>query len=346
MDVLLFLILISSPDNFSFSLFCFSPQQEQLNLLCLWPVTKWNTSTGAFFTQPHFSSLESQVWKRPMPGSPCLSALFTLWLSWAMSQFSSSSRPRRPSESPCSTFWPSFQQSIWPFPPPPCPGCWVSSGLMYMRLTWSLCGPDVSDPRPHWHGGWGILAMAFDRYVAICAPLHYTTILTSRVLVGISLCIVIRPVLLRPVLLTFPTIYLIYLLPLCQAQIRAHSYCEHMGIAKLSYENRQGGSRLWCTLRQKQKKKRKKETLLPHVAEWPQNQHWCWVWICSTLVNTTHPYLVTHWEPSISNSLRLLQWLSLTGIWQVRLGRLWPFAHLPPGSLLMEIGRGAQLGPS
>ena len=77
-----------------------------------------------------------------------------------------------------------------------------------------------------------LLAMAFDRYVAICAPLHYTTILTSRVLVGISLCIVIRPV-----LLTFPMIYLIYRLPFCQARIIAHSYCEHMGIAKLSCGN-------------------------------------------------------------------------------------------------------------
>ncbi|KAM5315923.1 olfactory receptor 52J3 [Glossophaga mutica] len=77
-----------------------------------------------------------------------------------------------------------------------------------------------------------LLAMAFDRYVAICAPLHYTTILTSRVLLGISLCIVIRPV-----LLTFPMIYLIYRLPFCQARIIAHSYCEHMGIAKLSCGN-------------------------------------------------------------------------------------------------------------
>uniref|UniRef100_A0A9W3FP45 Olfactory receptor 52J3 n=1 Tax=Camelus bactrianus TaxID=9837 RepID=A0A9W3FP45_CAMBA len=77
-----------------------------------------------------------------------------------------------------------------------------------------------------------LVAMAFDRYVAICAPLHYMTILTSRVLVGISMCIVIRPV-----LLTLPMIYLIYRLPFCQAHVIAHSYCEHMGIAKLSCGN-------------------------------------------------------------------------------------------------------------
>ncbi|XP_037695081.1 olfactory receptor 52J3 [Choloepus didactylus] len=77
-----------------------------------------------------------------------------------------------------------------------------------------------------------LLAMAFDRYVAICAPLHYTTILTTQVLVGISMWIIIRPV-----LLTLPMIYLIYRLPFCQAHIIAHTYCEHMGIAKLSCGN-------------------------------------------------------------------------------------------------------------
>ncbi|XP_004433968.1 PREDICTED: olfactory receptor 52J3 [Ceratotherium simum simum] len=77
-----------------------------------------------------------------------------------------------------------------------------------------------------------LLAMAFDRYVAICDPLHYVTILTSRVLLGISMCIVVRPI-----LLTLPMIYLIYRLPFCQVRIIAHSYCEHMGIAKLSRGN-------------------------------------------------------------------------------------------------------------
>ncbi|XP_040487237.1 olfactory receptor 52J3-like [Ursus maritimus] len=77
-----------------------------------------------------------------------------------------------------------------------------------------------------------LVAMAFDRYVAICAPLHYTTILTSRVLVGISVCTVFRPV-----LFTLPMVYLIYRLPFCQARVITHSYCEHMGIAKLSCGN-------------------------------------------------------------------------------------------------------------
>ncbi|XP_062950639.1 olfactory receptor 52J3-like [Cynocephalus volans] len=77
-----------------------------------------------------------------------------------------------------------------------------------------------------------LLAMAFDRYMAICIPLRYTTILTSRVLMGISMCILIRPV-----LLTLPMIYLIYRLPFCQAHVIAHSYCEHMGIAKVSCGN-------------------------------------------------------------------------------------------------------------
>uniref|UniRef100_A0A8C6E2W4 Olfactory receptor n=1 Tax=Moschus moschiferus TaxID=68415 RepID=A0A8C6E2W4_MOSMO len=74
-----------------------------------------------------------------------------------------------------------------------------------------------------------LLAMAFDRYVAICAPLHYTTVLTPRVLAGIGIGIIMRPV-----LLMFPILYLTHHLPFCGARIIAHSYCEHMGIVKLA----------------------------------------------------------------------------------------------------------------
>uniref|UniRef100_A0A8D1DES2 Olfactory receptor n=1 Tax=Sus scrofa TaxID=9823 RepID=A0A8D1DES2_PIG len=74
-----------------------------------------------------------------------------------------------------------------------------------------------------------LLAMAFDRYVAICAPLRYTTILTPRVLAGIGVGIIMRPV-----LFMLPILYLTHRLPFCGAHIIAHSYCEHMGIAKLA----------------------------------------------------------------------------------------------------------------
>ncbi|XP_027703066.1 olfactory receptor 52J3-like [Vombatus ursinus] len=77
-----------------------------------------------------------------------------------------------------------------------------------------------------------LLAMAFDRYVAICVPLHYTTILTSNVLAGIGVAIV-----LRPIMLMLPIIYLTYRLPFCQTRVIAHAYCEHMGIAKLACAN-------------------------------------------------------------------------------------------------------------
>ncbi|XP_072583554.1 olfactory receptor 52J3-like [Vulpes vulpes] len=74
-----------------------------------------------------------------------------------------------------------------------------------------------------------LLAKAFDPYVAICVPLHYTTIQTVRVLSGIGVGVV-----LSTVVLTLPMIYLIYCLPFCNARIIAHTYCEHMGIAKLA----------------------------------------------------------------------------------------------------------------
>lgn len=77
-----------------------------------------------------------------------------------------------------------------------------------------------------------LLAMAFDRYVAICYPLRYTTILTSSVIRKIGMAAVIRSF-----LICFPFIFLVYRLTYCGRNTIPHSYCEHMGIARLACDN-------------------------------------------------------------------------------------------------------------
>ncbi|XP_055972356.1 olfactory receptor 52H1-like [Sorex fumeus] len=74
-----------------------------------------------------------------------------------------------------------------------------------------------------------LLAMAFDRYVAICSPLRYTTILTPKVIIKIAVAIIFRSF-----WLIFPVIFLLKRLPYCKARVIRHTYCEHMGIARLA----------------------------------------------------------------------------------------------------------------
>nr|XP_003465413.2 olfactory receptor 52Z1-like [Cavia porcellus] len=77
-----------------------------------------------------------------------------------------------------------------------------------------------------------LLAMAFDRYVAICYPLKYTTILTSTVIGKIGIAALVRSL-----LICCPFIFLINRLLYCGRKILPHSYCEHMGIARLACDN-------------------------------------------------------------------------------------------------------------
>ncbi|XP_068964967.1 olfactory receptor 52A1-like [Petaurus breviceps papuanus] len=73
-----------------------------------------------------------------------------------------------------------------------------------------------------------LLAMAFDRYVAICDPLRHSTILTPTILSRMILVVAVRAVGLIGV---FPI--LIRRLHYFHTTIIAHSYCEHMAVIKL-----------------------------------------------------------------------------------------------------------------
>ncbi|XP_054830552.1 olfactory receptor 52D1-like [Eublepharis macularius] len=74
-----------------------------------------------------------------------------------------------------------------------------------------------------------LLAMAFDRYVAICQPLRYTAILTCATLGKIGVGLVVRSV-----CAVTPGVFLLKRLPYCRTNVIPHTYCENMGIAKLA----------------------------------------------------------------------------------------------------------------
>ncbi|NXC22044.1 O52B2 protein, partial [Corythaeola cristata] len=77
-----------------------------------------------------------------------------------------------------------------------------------------------------------ILAMAFDRYVAICHPLRYSSILTNSVTTKISKIGLAAKA--RSFCMMFPTIFLLPRLPYCGHSVMPHTCCEHMGIAQLA----------------------------------------------------------------------------------------------------------------
>ncbi|KAM9034640.1 olfactory receptor 52L1-like [Sarcophilus harrisii] len=74
-----------------------------------------------------------------------------------------------------------------------------------------------------------LVAMALDRYVAICHPLHHTTILTTKVIGHIGMVVLVRGLLL---LIPFPI--LMGRLIFCQNVVISHAYCEHMAVVKLA----------------------------------------------------------------------------------------------------------------
>ncbi|KAM9169834.1 olfactory receptor 52E2-like [Pangshura tecta] len=74
-----------------------------------------------------------------------------------------------------------------------------------------------------------LVAMAFDRYAAICNPLRYSMILTNSVVAKIGLAVV-----LRSGIITLPYPFLVRQWPYCRTNIIPHFYCGHIAVLKLA----------------------------------------------------------------------------------------------------------------
>ncbi|XP_049747239.1 olfactory receptor 51F2-like [Elephas maximus indicus] len=74
-----------------------------------------------------------------------------------------------------------------------------------------------------------LLAMAFDRFVAISNPLRYATILTDLKIAQIGVAIITRGT-----LILTPMVVLLKRLSYCRSHVLHHSYCFHPDVMKLS----------------------------------------------------------------------------------------------------------------
>nr|XP_005290114.1 olfactory receptor 52R1-like [Chrysemys picta bellii] len=73
------------------------------------------------------------------------------------------------------------------------------------------------------------VAMALDRYVAICDPLRHSTTLTNPVVANIGVAVV-----LRGGMIILPSFLLARQWPYCRTNIIPHTHCEHMAVLKLA----------------------------------------------------------------------------------------------------------------
>ncbi|XP_074834917.1 olfactory receptor 52M1-like [Carettochelys insculpta] len=76
------------------------------------------------------------------------------------------------------------------------------------------------------------VAMAFDRYVAICYPLRHSSILTNHLVAKIGLVVV-----LRGGVLALPYPILASQWPYCRTNIIPHSYCKNIAVVSLACAN-------------------------------------------------------------------------------------------------------------
>ncbi|XP_029457538.1 olfactory receptor 51G2-like [Rhinatrema bivittatum] len=74
-----------------------------------------------------------------------------------------------------------------------------------------------------------LLAMAFDRFIAIHNPLRYASILTNQVIVVIGMAIVVRVTALE-----IPLLILLKRVPFCRTRLLSHPFCFHSDMLKLA----------------------------------------------------------------------------------------------------------------
>ncbi|XP_037377949.1 olfactory receptor 52B4-like [Talpa occidentalis] len=77
-----------------------------------------------------------------------------------------------------------------------------------------------------------LLVMAFDRYIAICHPLRYTTILTHALIGKIGLILF-----LRSYVTVSPIIFLLKRLTFCKSNILPNTACKHIVLARISCDD-------------------------------------------------------------------------------------------------------------
>ncbi|XP_004642060.1 olfactory receptor 51B6, partial [Octodon degus] len=74
-----------------------------------------------------------------------------------------------------------------------------------------------------------LLAMAYDRFIAICKPLRYTSILTDTRVMKIAV-----GVLTRAGLSIMPIIIRLHWFPYCRSHVLSHAFCLHQDVIKLA----------------------------------------------------------------------------------------------------------------
>ncbi|XP_009555537.2 olfactory receptor 51H1 [Cuculus canorus] len=73
-----------------------------------------------------------------------------------------------------------------------------------------------------------LVAMAFDRFIAICYPLHYASVLTNSLIMKAG-----GAIFMRGICVVLPVAILIKKMPFCRSRVLSHSFCLHQDMLRL-----------------------------------------------------------------------------------------------------------------